>query len=50
MNSGVEAGETAVKLARKWGYEKKELKEFCKNNFSRGEFLGKNLSSYFEFY
>ena len=26
MNSGVEAGETAVKLSRKWGYEKKELK------------------------
>ena len=23
MNSGVEAGETAVKLARKWGYEKR---------------------------
>ena len=25
MNSGVEAGETAVKLARKWGYEKKGI-------------------------
>ena len=30
MNSGVEAGETAVKLARKWGYEKKELKKIDK--------------------
>lgn len=25
MNTGVEAGETAVKLARRWAYEKKEL-------------------------
>ena len=24
MNSGVEAGETAIKIARKWGYEKKK--------------------------
>ena len=23
MNTGVEAGETAVKIARKWGYQKK---------------------------
>ena len=28
MNSGVEAGETAVKLARKWGYEKKGIENF----------------------
>jgi ornithine--oxo-acid transaminase len=25
MNSGAEAGETAVKLARRWGYVKKGL-------------------------
>ena len=27
MNSGVEAGETAIKLARKWGYEVKRIPE-----------------------
>lgn len=25
MNSGVEAVETAVKLARRWGYDKKKI-------------------------
>ena len=50
MNSGVEAGETAVKLARKWGYEKKGIKKkCCKNYISRGKFLGKNIGSYFKF-
>ncbi|TGL33509.1 ornithine--oxo-acid transaminase [Leptospira perdikensis] len=39
MNTGVEAGETAVKLARKWGYQKKKIPEnqakiiFCEGNF-----------------
>ena len=39
MNSGVEAAESAIKLARKWGYEKKRVKKdkakiiFPKNNF-----------------
>ena len=39
MNTGVEAVETAIKLARKWGYEKKGIFEnqakiiFCENNF-----------------
>jgi ornithine--oxo-acid transaminase len=39
MNSGVEAGETAVKLARKWAYLKKGVPQnqakmvFAKNNF-----------------
>lgn len=39
MNSGVEAGETAVKLARKWAYLRKGVPEnrakvvFAKNNF-----------------
>lgn len=26
MNSGVEAGETGVKLARRWGYDVKGIK------------------------
>lgn len=39
MNSGVEAGETAIKLARLWGYKKKNIENnsakilFAKNNF-----------------
>ena len=39
MNTGVEGGETAIKLARKWAYEKKNIEPnkainlFCKNNF-----------------
>jgi ornithine--oxo-acid transaminase len=39
MNTGVEAGETAIKLARKWGYEVKGIEAnkarvvFCKENF-----------------
>jgi len=39
MNTGVEAVESAIKLARKWGYEKKGIAEnqakiiFCENNF-----------------
>ncbi|TGK91244.1 ornithine--oxo-acid transaminase [Leptospira brenneri] len=39
MNTGVEAGETAIKLARKWGYQKKKIPEnqakiiFCEGNF-----------------
>lgn len=39
MNTGVEGGETAVKLARKWGYEVKGIPQnqakviFAKNNF-----------------
>ena len=51
MNSGVEAGETAVKLARKWGYEKKRYKKKCCQDFiSRREFLGENFGSHFKFY
>lgn len=39
MNTGVEAVETAIKLCRKWGYEKKGIKEgqakivVCRDNF-----------------
>ncbi len=39
MNTGVEAGESAIKIARKWGYEKKNIQPnkainlFCNNNF-----------------
>lgn len=39
MNTGVEAVETAIKLARKWGYELKKIRDqqakiiVCENNF-----------------
>ena len=39
MNTGVEAGETAIKIARKWGYESKGVENnkatvlFAENNF-----------------
>ena len=40
MNSGVEAGETAVKLARKWGYEKKGIKKMLQKLYFQREIFG----------
>jgi len=46
MNSGVEAGETAVKLARKWGYEKKGIEmNSAKIIFPEGNFWGRTLAA-----
>ena len=46
MNSGVEAGETAVKLARKWGYEIKGIKKnAAKIIFPEGNFWGRTLAA-----
>ena len=46
MNSGVEAAESAVKLARKWGYKKKGVK---KNNakivFPKNNFWGRSIAA-----
>ena len=46
MNTGVEGGETAIKLARKWGYE---IKKIPKNNakiiFVEGNFWGRTLAA-----
>jgi ornithine--oxo-acid transaminase len=46
MNTGVEASESAVKLARKWGYEIKGVKE---NNarivFAGGNFWGRSIAA-----
>ncbi|MAU37055.1 MAG: ornithine--oxo-acid transaminase [Flavobacteriales bacterium] len=46
MNTGVEGGETANKLARKWGYLKKNIK---KNDariiFAKGNFWGRTLAA-----
>lgn len=44
MNSGVEAIETAVKLARRWGYEKKRIPKYrAKVVFAEGNFHGRSL-------
>lgn len=46
MNSGVEAAETAVKLARKWGYEKKGVPgNEAKVIFVEGNFWGRSISA-----
>ena len=46
MNTGVEGGETAVKLARKWGYEVKQIpKDAAKIVFVEGNFWGRTLGA-----
>ena len=46
MNTGVEGGETAVKLARKWGYEvKKVADDSAKIIFVEGNFWGRTLAA-----
>jgi len=46
MNTGVEGGETANKLARKWGYLKKGIKENkAKIIFANGNFWGRTLAA-----
>lgn len=45
MNSGVEGVETAIKLARRWGYEKKGLKENTAKIITvEGNFHGRTLN------
>jgi ornithine--oxo-acid transaminase len=46
MNTGVEGGETAVKLARKWGYLKKGIPENkARVVFPKGNFWGRTLAA-----
>ncbi len=46
MNTGVEGGETAVKLARKWGYEVKKVTDnSAKIIFVEGNFWGRTLGA-----
>ena len=46
MNTGVEAGETAVKLARRWGYQVKGIAENqAKIIFAAGNFWGRTLAA-----
>ncbi len=45
MNTGVEGGETAIKLARKWGYDVKGIHENeAKVIFAEGNFHGRTLA------
>jgi ornithine--oxo-acid transaminase len=46
MNTGVEGGETANKLARKWGYMKKSIeKNKARIIFAKGNFWGRTLAA-----
>jgi ornithine--oxo-acid transaminase len=46
MNTGVEGGETAVKLARRWGYQKKKIPaDQAKIIFVKGNFWGRTLAA-----
>ena len=46
MNTGVEAGETAVKLARRWGYKVKGIADNqAKIVFAEGNFWGRTLAA-----
>jgi ornithine--oxo-acid transaminase len=46
MNTGVEAGESAIKFARRWGYE---VKKVPKNKagvlFAKGNFWGRTIAA-----
>ncbi len=46
MNTGVEGGETAIKLARRWGYAVKGIEENkAKIIFAEGNFWGRTLAA-----
>ncbi|XP_045769408.1 ornithine aminotransferase, mitochondrial isoform X3 [Maniola jurtina] len=46
MNTGVEGGESACKIARKWGYDVKKIpKDQAKIIFAEGNFWGRTLSA-----
>ncbi|CAB9517079.1 Ornithine aminotransferase [Seminavis robusta] len=46
MNTGVEGGETAVKLARRWGYEVKDIpKNKARILFANNNFWGRTLAA-----
>lgn len=46
MNTGVEGGETAIKLARRWGYDVKGVPKYeAKVLFATGNFWGRTMSA-----
>jgi len=45
MNSGLEACETAIKFARRWGYEKKGIPDKkARIIFAKGNFWGRTIA------
>ena len=46
MNTGVEGGDTACKLARRWGYDRKGIERYKgKIIFAEGNFWGRSMSA-----
>lgn len=46
MNSGVEAGESAIKFARRWGYVSKKVeKDKATVLFAKGNFWGRTIAA-----
>lgn len=46
MNGGVEGGESALKIARKWGYDVKKIPEDkARIIFAKGNFWGRTLAA-----
>lgn len=46
MNSGVEAGESAIKFARKWAYNVKKVPESeARILFAKGNFWGRTIAA-----
>ena len=46
MNTGVEGGETAIKLARRWGYDVKGIRKYeARIIFVQGNFWGRTMSA-----
>lgn len=46
MNTGVEGGETAVKICRKWGYQKKKIPiDKARIVFAKGNFWGRTIAA-----
>jgi len=46
MNSGVEAGESAIKFARRWGYNKKKVTpDTATVLFAKGNFWGRTIAA-----
>ena len=46
MNSGVEAGESAIKLARRWGYMERNIEpDQATVLFANGNFWGRTIAA-----
>lgn len=46
MNSGVEAGESAIKMARRWGYMEKKIRpDQATVLFAKGNFWGRTIAA-----